>query len=123
MKRFLAVALLGLSLGACAVNPLASVTNPINTTRLYQAELVFSGSLKTFNELKRLCAERVLPPKCRTYVKQGQQIIVKAAAADQAARKFVDQNPTLDATNVVSAFTGIVSNFNATVTSLSATKQ
>lgn len=120
MKRLIALSLL-LTLGAC-VNPFASVNNPVSTTNLYQAELVFDASLKTFNELKGLCVNRALPPVCRTYVVKGQALIVKAAAADVAARNFVNNNPTLDATNVVQAFTGIVSNFNTTVTSLSATK-
>ena len=109
-----------LGLAACGINPLASVTNPVNTTKLYQAELVFDGSLKTFNELKGLCAKRVLPSACRTYVTKGQGIIVKEAAADAAARRFVDTNPTLDATNVVQAVTGLVSDFTATVNKLSA---
>lgn len=120
MKRILVLSLL-FTLGAC-VNPLASVKNPVSTTNLYEAELVFDASLKTFNELKGLCANRTLPPACRTYVVKGQGLIVKAAAADVAARNFVKNNPTLDATNVIQAFTGIVSNFNTTVSTLSATK-
>jgi hypothetical protein len=123
MKRFFAVALLGLSLAACAVNPLATVTNPVNTTKLYQAELVFSASLKTFNKLKDLCVRRVIPSTCRTYVVQGQGIIRKASAADVAARNFVDKYPTLDATNVVQSFVGLVGDFTGTVDRLSALQQ
>ena len=48
--------------------------------------------------------------------------IVKAYAADKAAREFVANNPTLDATNAVQAFTGIVSTFKTNVDNLSATK-
>jgi hypothetical protein len=121
MKRFLLAAVLAFGIGACSFNPLATVTNPVNTTRLYQAELVFAGSLKTFNTLKGLCAQRALPPKCRTYVLQGQPLIGKIYAADKAARNFVDNNPTLDATNVVQAVTGLVSDFDATVIALSQT--
>lgn len=120
-RSLLLIAGLSLSLAGCFI-PLATVTNPVNTTRLYQAELVFDGTLKTFNELKGLCVKRVLPSTCRTYVVQGQKLIVKASAADVAARNFVDKNPTLDATNVVQAFTGLVSDFNTTVTALSATQ-
>ena len=116
------VAALGLAGCSWSINPLASVTNPVNTTNLYQAELVFDGSLKTFNELKGLCANRVLPSTCRRYVLQGQPLIIKIAAADAAARRFVDNNPTLDATNVVQAVTGLVSNFKTTVDNLSATR-
>ena len=120
MKKVL-VLLATLSLGGCW-NPLATVTNPVSATNLYQAELVFDASLKTFNELKGLCANRTLPPACRTYVKSGQDIVRKAAAADIAARNFVKNNPTLDATNVIQAFTGLLGDFKNTVDSLSATK-
>jgi hypothetical protein len=115
------VILLALSLSGCAgFNPLTVIKNPISATNLYQAELVFDGAVKTFNSLKGLCASRVLPPKCRTYVVQGQGYIRQAAAADIAARNFVANNPTLDATNVVQAFTGIVGDFQNTVTALAA---
>ena len=123
MKKLLPfLSALGL-VGCTVINPLASVTNPINTTNLYQGELAFDAGLKTFNSLKGLCAQRVLPSTCRTYVISGQRLIRKIAAADVAARSFVDNNPTLDATNVVQAFTGLVSNFNTTVDALGATKQ
>ena len=125
MKRFLIVAALALGVSGCAngFNPFATITNPVNSTNLYQAELVFDGAVKTFNELKGLCARRVLPPVCRTYVIKGQDYIRKADAADRAAAEFMVKYPTLDATNAVQAFTGIVANFKATVTALSATKQ
>lgn len=112
-----------LTLSACSgFNPLKAVTNPISNTSLYEAELVFDGSVKTFNELKGLCVKRVLPPVCRTYVKKGQNIIANANAADKAAQNFVKNNPTLDATNVIQAFTGLVSDFKTNLDALSATK-
>lgn len=119
-KAFIATALAA-SLAGCA-GTMPSVNNPISSTNLYEAELAFDGALKVFGELRGLCASRTLPPACRTYVKVGQSIIVKAAAADVAARNFVFNNPTLDATNVVGAFTGLLSSFQTTVTSLSATQ-
>lgn len=120
MRKLLAV-ILALSLAGCA-GTLPSVNNPISNTNLYEAELVFDAALKTFGTLRGLCANRTLPPACRTYVKTGQSIIARASAADVAARNFVTTNPTLDATNVVGAFTGILSDFQTTVTNLSATK-
>ena len=119
MKRIIIAAALSLSLVACAS---LSTTNPVNGNNMYQAELVFDATLKTFNELKGLCANRVLPPVCRTYVVKGQGIIIKTYAADKAARNFATNNPTIDATNVVQAFTGLVSDFKGTVDTLSATK-
>lgn len=122
MKRLIIVAALAFALAGCGFNPFATVTNPINATNLYQGELVFDGAVKTFNELKGLCARRVLPPVCRTYVIKGQDYIRKADAADRAAAEFMVKYPTLDATNAVQAFTGIVAKFKDTVNSLSATK-
>ena len=122
MKRIIPF-IFALALAGCVNGQvITSVTNPANSTNLYQAEIVFDGALKTFNELKGLCANRVLPPACRSYVKTAQTYIVKAYGADMAARNFIKNNPTLDATNVIQAFTGIVQNFNATVTGLSAIK-
>jgi hypothetical protein len=122
MNRIIPI-VLALALAGCAgLNPFSPVKNPVSATNLYEAELVFDGTLKTFIELKGLCVNRALPSVCRTYVKTGQGYIVNAYAADKAARSFIAYNPTLDATNVVQAFTGIVSNFQATVNSLSATK-
>lgn len=124
MNRLIAVLVLSLSLAGCAngFNPLASVKNPVSNVNLYEAELVFDAAIKSFVELRGLCVSRTLPPACRTYVKAGQGIISKAAAADIAARNFVANNPTLDATNVIGAFTGLLSDFQNTVTALSATK-
>ena len=97
MKNILRVlaltAALGLAGCSWSINPLASITNPVNTTKLYQAELVFDGSLKTFNELKGLCANRVLPSTCRRYVLQGQPLIIKIAAADAAAPPSLPKPP------------------------------
>src|ERR1017187_8469451 len=120
MKTLWIVPLLEISLMSCAngVGIFSQVKNPVSANTLYEAELVFDASLKTFNELKRLCGNRVLPPVCRTYVTVGQTYIIKASAADKAARSFVANNPTLDATNVVQAFTGLVTNFQSTVSAL-----
>lgn len=121
MKR-IAILVLALSVSACASGGLPSVKNPISNVNLYEAELVFDAAIKSFVELRGLCVNRTLPPACRTYVRAGQSIVTKAAAADIAARNFVANNPTLDATNVIGAFTGLLSDFQNTVTSLSATK-
>lgn len=124
MNKILIVTALAVSIGGCAQiqKALTPQTNPVNTTNLYEGELLFDGTVKTFNELKGLCAQRVLPSKCRTYVIQGQSLIGKAYAADKAAQSFVTNNPTLDATNVVQAFINILNTFQATTSALSATK-
>ena len=79
MKK-LAIIVLALTLGACTfVNPFTSVSNPVSTTNLYEGELVFDASLKTFDQLKSLCATRVLPRD--------------AAGSDHSLSRFDDQMP------------------------------
>ena len=117
MKKIILAAIIALPLGGC-FNPLTPITNPISRTNLYQAELIFDGGVKTFNALKALCANRTLPPKCRTYVISGQKLIIKARDADLAAREFVDLHPTFDATQVVQTFIKYAGQFDATVTNL-----
>lgn len=121
MRKLIIITALAIGLGGCpqGTGIFQQVPNPVSKQTLYEAETVFDASLKTFNKLKSLCATRVLPPACRTYVIQGQGLIVKIYAADKAARDFVKNNPTLDATNVVQAVTGLVSTFNGTVQTLS----
>lgn len=113
---------IGLALLVAACGTLPSVRNPITNTNLYQAELVFDGAVKSFVELRDLCARRVIPAACRTYVQKGQDIIRRAQAADQAARAFVLNNPTLDPANAVSAFAGLVTALGGTVGNLGALK-
>lgn len=129
MRKIIALTLAAFWLTGCAGANKAfqvvttTITNPVSSTNLYQAELVFDGSVKTFNELKGLCARRVLPSVCRTYVRKGQDLIRRAYAADLAAQDFIVQNPMLNATGAVLGFTNAVSSFNATLTRLSALKQ
>lgn len=124
MKKIVGVLVLSLSIAGCAQlkEAFTPQTNPLNTTNLYEGELVFDGSVKTFNTLKGLCVRRVLPPVCRAYVLKGQNIIRNANAADKAAQQFVVANPTLDATNVIQAFNGLVTDFKTNLDNLSATK-
>ena len=121
MKKIILATTLCFGLSAC-MNPLAPITNPVSATNLYQAEIAYDAGIKTFNELKDLCVNRTLPSVCRTYVVQGQGYIRKADAARVAAERFIDNNPTIDATNVVQAFTSLVSAFQSRVSALSAIK-
>lgn len=125
MKKLLLVGLLGvaaLGLAGCPGQFPSSVSNPITQPDLYKAELLFDGTIKTFNELKSLCASRTLPSTCRTYVTKGQALIIKARDADLAAREFVDLNPTLDATTIIQTFASLVSSVVTNTTTLGALK-
>lgn len=117
MRKLALVLAVAFSLTACV-----SVPNPITGNTLDASEIAFDASLKTFNELKALCANRTLPPACRTYVIQGQAIIKNAAAADIAARNFVRNNPNINPTSVVTVYSNFVSDFQNTVAHLTQIK-
>ncbi len=124
MKKIIAILALTLTIAGCAElqKALTPRPNPLTATNLYEAELVFDGSVKTFNALKGLCARRALPPACRTYVNKGIVIIANADAADKTAQKFVKDNPTVDATTVIQAFTGLANDFENNLNNLKSTK-
>ena len=118
MKRILVTVLLALALAGCArdangnlVNPLASFANPIKPAALDQAEILYDGSLKLFVRYRDLCAQRAIGPSCRTYVRTAQGVIPRAEGARAAAENFVTNNPTLDATQIISVYSNAVADF------------
>lgn len=114
MKRIALALVIAFGLAACdpitIPNPFQTYQNPISASNLYEANLAYDAALKAFNKMKSLCARRVIPNTCRTYVIKGQQIIPQAENARKTARDFIRNNPTLDATSLVRAFTGLVGN-------------
>lgn len=91
-------------------NPFQTYQNPVTASNLYEANLAYDAALKAFNKMKSLCAQRVISNSCRTYVIKGQQIIPKAESARKIAQDFIRQNPTLDASSLVRAFTTLIGN-------------
>jgi len=112
MRKIVLAIVIALGVSACdpitLQNPFPSVQNPVTASNLYEANLAYDAALKTFNAMKRLCIARSIPNTCRTYVIKGQQIIPKAEAARKIAQDFIRQNPTLDATSLVRAFTALI---------------
>lgn len=114
MKKVIIAIVFALGVSACdpvtIPNPFQTYQNPVTASNLYEANLAYDAALKAFNKMKSLCAQRVIPNSCRTYVLKGQQIIPKAESARKIAQDFIRQNPTLDATSLVKAFTALVGN-------------
>lgn len=124
LNRF-AVAVMALSLGACAGIQLpslqsietavqlgtASVANPVTLERLDQAEnalvLVFTG----LNAWKASCQNGVIPPACRDQIASVQVYTRKLKPLLKEARRFVRNN---DQVNAFVAF-NTLSNLIATV--------
>ena len=117
MKKIFFALVAALSVAACDPitfqNPFPSVQNPISASNLYEANLAYDGVLKAFNKMKSLCARRVIPSTCRTYVIKGQQVIPQAEQTRKIATSFIRQNPTLDASSLVRAFTTLIAALQA----------
>ena len=126
MKRIIPIVLalgLALSVAGCAngqlPNIFASISNPVKPAALDAAEEAYDASLKVFIKFRDYCNRRLIPSACRTYVIQGQRIIPQAEGARAAAESFVANNPTLDATKVISVYSDLVTKFTTTSTRLS----
>lgn len=112
MRKIFLALVVALGVTACdpvtVPNPFISVQNPITTRNLYEANLAYSAALKAFNKMKSLCANRVIPPTCRTYVIEGQRVIPQIEQARKTAQDFIRRNPNLNAGSLVDAYTTLV---------------
>lgn len=112
MKKLMLVAVLAVGLSGCDWQTtqavFTGVKNPVTASNLYEANLAYDGALKAFNKMKALCAQRVIPNSCRTYVIKGQQVIPQIESARKTAQIFIRNNPTLDASSLVSAYTTLI---------------
>lgn len=128
MNRIVIV-LLGVTLASCANIPaldpsgrsvleggksfVAPITNPL-VTKKSEFNIVnnsFGGALAVFVNFRDACADRLLPPACRTAVQKTVPYLRKAQGTRNAARFFVKKYPKLDARNVVEAFRDAVNDF------------
>lgn len=112
MKKFLAITVIALGISACdpvtIPSPFPSAQNPITVRNLYEANLAYDGALKAFNKMKSLCAQRIIPNTCRTYVIEGQRLIPQIEYTRKTAQDFIKRNPTLNAGSLVDAYTTLV---------------
>lgn len=110
MKKIIGILILGLVLTACAFNPLGSVQNPINDNRLAAIESSYGIALSAAVAYRntRLCKKN--EQTTLTNVCAYRSVILKLQAADRTAqaalknaRKFIKDNPRLDAFSVINA--------------------
>ena len=115
MKRFLAIGLIALSLGACA-----TIKNPITNSQLATIEssygVVLSGAVAYRNRPR--CTKTALESVSNICARRS--IVLRMQAADRTAqvalgraRAFVTNNPTLDASSLLQAAQDAVSIFAA----------
>lgn len=108
MKRLLVSALVALSVSACA-----TLQNPINLTRLAQVESAYGIALSLavgYYQLYKINRCTTTHLESATNICARRSVVVKLQQADrtaqislQAARKFVNDNPTLDAGALIDA--------------------
>lgn len=134
MKRLLIAAscAVTLLLAGCASNPLAPITNPVSSTNLYQAKLVFASSQDLVIKYQKDCFGSQTPPYAVTYAQIKADPVLnvecsrrvsrynamksaenKANAAIVAADNFIRNNPTGNAVTYIQAALAAVNKYRA----------
>lgn len=115
MKKLLIAAAMALCLGGCAnFNPFASFQN-VSTQSLASAEESYGGALAIAVAYRNACDQRLIPSSCRTIVKSIQIAENYAYGQLKVARDFVKNNPTVDATVIITTAQQAVAAFQAAV--------
>lgn len=122
MKKLLAIALLGLTLGGCQFFKnvetafqlgTASVANPVTTERLYQLEsgisIVFSG----LRAWKQSCVQGLIPPDCKRQIGIVQTYTRQIPPYLAQLRTFVRTNDQVNAVVLFNQITEIVATVKA----------
>lgn len=97
MKKVLLALVLSFALTACA-----SIPNPFTAPTLAAVESSYGAALALAVNYRDACAQRLIPASCRTVVPVMQSYGARAQSAVLVARNFVKNNPTLDATSILS---------------------
>lgn len=115
MKKVFIVCALGLSLAGCSslqwLNPFAAYTNPVSNDTLVKVEASYGAAVSVAVAYHDACAKREIPPSCRPIVKQIQNADAYAHAQIVVARNFVQNNPTVDASALITTAQAAVAAF------------
>jgi hypothetical protein len=144
MKKYLlfpVVALIVLGLSGCGTNlgkfadgvgsavklATTSVANPVTTTNIYQVKVGYKAALGIVADYRRYCyarpyaalmADSISKPICenrRQYIRTAQAAKAKAKSAIAKADTFIKENPTLNASTVVTLAWDAVKDFQLSV--------
>jgi len=107
MKKLIVLAF-ALSLAACA-----TIQNPFSRDELAAIEASVGTAVTTFNGYKQLCADRIIPPSCRTAVQAVQVHIPQVRGALNSARNFVKNYPQLSPAASIGAVQAALGDFLA----------
>lgn len=94
--RTLAVIVLALSLAGCA-----SLKNPFTSSDLGAVKATYGAVLSAANGYKRACIAKLIPRSCRDIVMRLQPVEQRAYTAIKDADRFIRENPTVSATEVI----------------------
>jgi hypothetical protein len=96
---------------AVLLSACTTINNPLTPGRLATIESTYGAALSVAVGYRNACARKAIPPSCRPIVVQLQNAGRVAQTRVLALRQFVQQNPTLDATNLISAAQSAVQAF------------
>lgn len=113
MKKILSIFILASALAGCAGSQksileggssiIAPIQNPVGQSELDKIRAAYGSALAIAVGYRDACAQRLIPPSCRTAVRKMQPYGEKAQRAFVAARNFVANNPTISAVSVLQA--------------------
>lgn len=135
MKRFISALILCVALAGCQSGDVAKFTravtttinNPIGDVDIYRVDNTYAASLELFAEYRRYCwsapyktlmADPVASKVCgsrRPVVRALWGAQAKAKAAIITAKKFVANNPTLNAASAIGAAWQAVTDFQSAI--------
>lgn len=104
MKRILIVPILAISLAGCGtVNSIVSGTlpNPVSKNTLATVQASYGTALAAANAYKQSCIRKLIDRSCRQVVVVLQNADNYAYGQIVVARKFVKNNPNVDASAVI----------------------
>lgn len=127
MKKYLAIALVALSLGGCAQLSTITqgislvtktVTNPVTREEEAKIELAMDTALQVLLTYRRACIAGNADKNCRANIEMLQPYTKAAVPLIKQLRGFVDNNDQINASVVYNQLTALYVNLKAAATSV-----
>lgn len=127
MKRYIAIALLGLTLAGCAQLQAVSqgislatktITNPVTKDEEAKLELIVDTGLQLLKAYKRACVQGAADVNCKTNIASLQPYTRAIVPLKDQLRSFVDNNDQINATAVYNQLTALYVNLKTAAQSV-----
>lgn len=109
IRKLLLSLTLALFVSGCALTQ--SFNNPIGTSQLDTIQNTYGAALSLALAYGRLCKDKIIHKSCWNVIEQVQPYQGKAHIAIKNLRKFVKDNPTVDATVIFNTTRQVVQEF------------